>query len=335
MNYWLHRISHYSEVSYDLLAKGYLTIGWKSIAKTDVIEVINQGENAYREFAKNHDMSSIWNLWYFAKMKKGDIIVVPMYNKEFGIYEVLEEIKPIYDLAPLDFKNSSGDIIKLTSDNFINESKNTEIDLGFYIEVKEINKTKREFADRKLISRMKMRQTNGNISDLKTEIEKAKYAKDPKNIKGEIIKALSGTFIENTLFSEYTPEQIEVLVKQYFIKMGASDATIPAKNDPDKVEGSDVDVIATFNELNTTFYVQVKHHKGETEPWAVQQVSSYMEKYYYNLEDNVVNIPWVLTTGKFSEETKIEAAKNNVVLVDGEDFVKMLLNAGLSNIDVI
>ena len=335
MNYWLHRISHYSEVSYDLLDKGYLTIGWKSIAKTDVIKVINQGENAYREFAKNHDMSSIWNLWYFAKMKKGDIIVVPMYNKEFGIYEVLEEIKPIYDLAPLDFKNSSGDIIKLTSDNFINESKNTEIDLGFYLEVKEINKTKREFADRKLISRMKMRQTNGNISDLKNEIEKAKYAKDPKNIKGEIIKALSGTFIENTLFSEYTPEQIEVLVKQYFIKMGASDATIPAKNDPDKVEGSDVDVIATFNELNTAFYVQVKHHKGETEPWAVKQVSSYMEKYYYNLEDNVVNIPWVLTTGKFSEETKIEAAKNNVVLVDGEDFVKMLLNAGLSNIDVI
>lgn len=334
MNYWLHRISHHSEVSYDLLDKGYLTIGWIDIAKTDVIETINQGETAYREFAKKHDMSSIWNLWYFAKMKKGDIIVVPMYNKEFGIYEVVEEIKPIYDLASLEFKNSNGDRIRLTSDTFINESKNAEIDLGFYLKVKEINKTKRAFVDTKLISRMKMRQTNGNISDLKNEIENAKHVKDPKNIKGEIIKALSGTFIENTLFSQYTPDQIEVLVKQYFLKIGASDVIIPAKNDPDKVENSDVDVIATFNDLNTAFYVQVKHHENETGPWAVKQVSSYLEKYYYNSEDNFVNIPWVLTTGKFSQETKIEAEKNNIVLVDGEDFVKMLLNVGLSNIDV-
>lgn len=335
MNYWIHRISHHSEVSYDLLDKGYLTIGWIDIAKTDVIEVIKKGENAYREFAKNHDMSAIWNLWYFVKMKKGDIIVVPMYNKEFGIYEVLEEVKPIYDLAPLEFENSSGDRIKLTHDNFTNESKNTGIDLGFYLKVKEINKTKREFADTKLISRMKMRQTNGNISDLKAEVEKAKFTKDPKDIKGEIIQSLSGTFIENTLLYKYTPTQMENLVKQYFLRIGASDAIVTAKNDPAKVEGSDVDVIATFNELNTVFYVQVKQHKDETGPEGVKQVSSYMEKYYYDSEDNIVNIPWLLTTGRFSQEAIREAEKNNVVLVDGEDFVKMLLNVGLSNIDVI
>ena len=39
-NYWLHRISHEREVSYDLLEKGYLTIGWSNFIGTDILKAI-------------------------------------------------------------------------------------------------------------------------------------------------------------------------------------------------------------------------------------------------------------------------------------------------------
>lgn len=337
MDYWLHRISYHSEVSYDLLKRGYLTIGWKDLSKPEVLEEIKKNSAAFRKLTDSKGLKnsrSRWNLWYFAQMKAGDIVVVPMYNKKFGIYRVLEGIDSIYNLAPLEFLNSNGDRIKLTSDKFINESKSSDIDLGFYLVVEEINITEREYAKSKLISRMKMRQTNGNINDIKDEVEHAMYVKGPKDIKGEIIEALTGTFVKETLFSQYTPAQIEVLVQQYFIKIGASDSNIPAKNDPDKLEGSDADVIATFNDLNIAFYVQVKHHEGETGIDAVKQITSYLEE-YNNSEESLVNIPWVLTTAKFSEEAKGYAEENNIRLIEGDEFVRMLLNAGFSNIDII
>jgi hypothetical protein len=37
MNYWIHRISHHAELSYPLLDKGFLTIGFSDFTDDDEI----------------------------------------------------------------------------------------------------------------------------------------------------------------------------------------------------------------------------------------------------------------------------------------------------------
>ena len=178
-----------------------------------------------------------------------------------------------------------------------------------------------------------MRQATGNINDLSDEVEQAKKAKKPKNIRGEILNAMSEIFIKSNFFNKYTPEQIEILVKLYFEKMGATNIEIPPKNDSLKKEESDVDVIASFEDLNILFYVQVKHHEGETDTQAISQLTNYKE-YNFNKEDQTTSIAWVITTAKFSDKAKEEARKNNIRLIEGNEFAKMLLNAGISNLDI-
>ena len=180
---------------------------------------------------------------------------------------------------------------------------------------------------------MKMRQATGNINDLSDEVEQAKKAKKPKNIRGEILNAMSEIFIKSNFFNKYTPEQIEILVKLYFEKMGATNIEIPPKNDSLKKEESDVDVIASFEDLNILFYVQVKHHEGETDTQAISKLTNYKE-YNFNKEDQTTSIAWVITTAKFSDKAKEEARKNNIRLIEGNEFAKMLLNAGISNLDI-
>lgn len=40
MNYWLHRISHKAELSYPLLNKGFLTIGFSDFTDNEFIDKV-------------------------------------------------------------------------------------------------------------------------------------------------------------------------------------------------------------------------------------------------------------------------------------------------------
>lgn len=335
--YWLHRISHESDVSYKLLDLGYLTIGWSMFSDTDVLDhAVMEEDLSFRKFTEKHGIKnrSRWNLWNFAKFSKGDIVVVPMYNKMFGVYEVLDPAKSILDLAPLDFKSTSNDKIEITEDGIKNINKDRLIDLGFYIKVKKINITERNNATSSLISRMKMRQTNGDITDLAEDVELAKTADRPIDIHGEIMDLVSESFMANDLFSKYTPDKVELLVKLYFETIGASKVYIPAKNSAEKKENADADVIAEFDDLNLVFYVQVKHHKGKTDSWAIEQINTYTED-LEDQEDKTTHIPWALTTAEFNDQAKIQAEDYKIRLIDGDEFVRMLLNAGVQNLDNI
>lgn len=127
-----------------------------------------------------------------------------------------------------------------------------------------------------------------------------------------------------------------MLVDQYFKKIGADDVQILAKNEPGKPEGSDADVRATFTDLKTNYYVQVKKRTGKTEMTGLNQIKDYID-YINSTPDDVdeVNIAWLLTTGYFAEEV-IQKAKDyhdngeaNIRLVDGREFVEMIFNAGI------
>lgn len=349
--YWLHRISHHGEVSYDLLKKGYLTVGWsRFLDQPDkLIETIKDKESGtdFRDYTEKRGITTKgrWSLWYFGKMKVGDTVLVPMYGGKFGVYRILEEMQPISNLKIGKFKASNKEEFEIVGSYLLNTSDNEIVDLGFFVKVESIligeDPKHRSYAESKLISRMKIRQTNSDISDLSKEVEYAIVAKGPHDVYTIFTDEIKNKFIEDNIFGEYTPDQIEMLVDQYFKKVGADDVKILAKNEPDKPEGSDADVEATFTDLKTTYYVQVKHHSGKTGIEGLNQIKDYIDNINSNPDDeDEVNIAWLLTTWIFSEEVEQKAkeykdnGEANIRLVDGRKFVEMIFNAGIDLLDL-
>ncbi|MDK7354522.1 restriction endonuclease [Peptoniphilus harei] len=349
--YWLHRISHHSEVSYDLLKKGYLTIAWSLFLDhpDKLIETIKDKDSDldFKNYTDRYDVRtrSRWALWNFGQMKVGDTVLVPMYGGKFGVYRILEEIQPISNMKINKFTASNKEEFEIKDSYLVNNTINEPVDLGFFIKVESILKYEdpkpRNFAESKLISRMRNRQTNSDISDLANEVESAIVAKKPHDVYDIFIEEIKNKFIKDNIFGEYTPDQIEMLVDQYFKKMGADDVKILAKNEPGKPKGSDADVEATFTDLKTTYYVQVKKHTGETGMEGLNQIKDYIDNINSNPDDeDEVDIAWLLTTGFFADEVKQKAkeykdkGEANIRLVDGREFVEMIFNAGIELLDL-
>lgn len=349
--YWLHRISHEGEVSYDLLKKGYLTIGWSRFLDhpDKLIETIKDKDNdlEFRKYTEDRGIktTSRWSLWNFGKMKVGDTVLVPMYGGKFGVYRILEEMQPISNMRINKFTANNKEEFEIKDSYLVNNTINEPVDLGFFIKVESILKYEdpkpRNFAESKLISRMRNRQTNSDISDLANEVESAIVAKKPHDVYDVFIEEIKNKFIKDNIFGEYTPDQIEMLVDQYFKKMGADDVKILAKNEPGKPKGSDADVEATFTDLKTTYYVQVKKHTGETGMEGLNQIKDYIDNIKSNPDDeDEVDIAWLLTTGFFADEVKQRVkeyrdnGEANIRLVDGREFVEMIFNAGIDLLDL-
>lgn len=349
--YWLHRISHHSEVSYDLLKKGYLTIGWSLFLDQPdkLIETIKDKDNdlEFRKYTEDRGIktTSRWSLWNFGQMKKGDIVLVPMYGSKFGVYKVLEEMQAISNSKIDKLTASNKEEFEIKDSYLVNNTINEPVDLGFFLKVESILKFKdpkpRNYAEYKLISRMKNRQTNSDISDLANNVESAIAAKKPHDVYNVFKEEIKNKFINDNIFGEYIPEQIEMIVYQYFKKIGADYVKILPKNDPGKPKGSDADVEATFTDLKTTYYVQVKKHTGETGMAGLNQIKDYIDNINSNPDDeDEVDIAWLLTTGSFADEVKQKAkeykdkGEANIRLVEGREFVKMIFNAGIDLLDL-
>lgn len=182
---------------------------------------------------------------------------------------------------------------------------------------------------------MKIRQTNADITDLAKQVDNAIHAEKPHDAYSIFIKEMQNKFIEDKIFLKYTPEQVELIVAQYFKSIGADEVKVLAKNDPKKAEGSDADVEAKFTDLWTNYYVQVKNHEDETGIHGLEQIKSYMDN-IKNIHDdkNEVNIGWLLTTAVFAEEVEQKANEYNIRLVDGKNFLEMIFNAGIDVLDL-
>lgn len=344
VKYWMHRIKHEWEVSYALLKHGYLSLGWAEVSGKDIIaSVENNSFNSFCETANIARYRSRWNIWYFAHFKPGDIVVVPQFSGMFEIFEVIEGIKPVGQLEFMEFDDEIGTQIILKDSLLYADNK--LIDIGFICKVKPIGESvpRANFADSALTSRMKMRQTNGEITDISHSVEKAINAikaNKPVNFYEEIKEELAQVLLSK-IKADLTPDKVEVLVKLYFQKMGATSVFIPSKNESGKRDGADADVVAEFESLKTVFYIQVKDHEGTTSDWAVEQIEKYADQ-MGNAEDDYTYIPWVVSMAdNFSEEAqnrvKEAASKKNIFirLVNGIEFSKMLLDSGLMKLDEI
>lgn len=353
MKYYLHRISHESEVSYALFMNGvngnkYISLGWSSFLDTDILDCARKNDG-YKSFdncylSKRKDkIRNRWNMWYFAQFSKGDIVIVPLYDGKFAVCEVIEQAKSIRVLKDSQFKCYWSEKDVHWEDNAFH-CDNKKIDLGFVVKVKILhnNVSRNNYANSDLTSRLKMRQTNGSIDDIKQSVKetiKALDEKKPINFYDNSIDNLV-PLLQERLDKDLNPDKFELLVKRYMEKLGAN-AFISPKNQAGKEDYADADVIAYFDNINVAILIQAKHHKSETDGWAVEQIKKYKEQLEspdYPLDDGVngyTYILWVISTcSGYTEEAKKLAKDNNVKLINGKDFAKMILQQGLQNIDL-
>jgi hypothetical protein len=268
-------------------------------------------------------------------MRKGDLIVVPSWGT-FSVYELTEDMaEPVAEIKLSDIKDWHGNNIEKNEDGLLYRKTGEHIDLGFVRKVKLIKKDipRYEYADAALTSRMKIRSTNADMSDLKGSIEKALegFTKgQPLSIYSQIITKTQQSILD-TIRGELTPGKFEILVEWYFKRIGASDVYIPSKNESGK-EG-DADVVAVFEPLKTIIYSQVKFHTGETSSWAIEQITNYKDQ-KDSMDDGYSKICWVISSAdNFSKQSYDFAKEAKVQLIDGKQFTTMLLEAGIVNLD--
>lgn len=355
--YWMHRISHHMEVSRPFLKKGLLSIGFAGLAPNNkFLEAARNGDDKTfnEEFSKAFpalkNKSSLRNFLHF---QKGDLVVVPG-PKIFSVYEIVgEKTRPTQELDRNDipeknwnnqelFLNKQGEEpIKdhekeMTDGLYAKNDKQqvTPIDLGFFWEVRPVveNVPRNPYAKSKLTSRLKARQTCLDIGDLEKEItESIACFKEnkPIDLRVNLIAKTAGIWKKEILDS-LNDVKFEQLVKSFLKKIGATEVVNHTKNESGKV--GDVDVSATFENIKVIIDVQAKFHQGETSEWAVEQIHKFSESIS---DDDYCRVPWVITSADdYSDAAKHLAEEKGVRLIDGNEFVQMLMDAGLDGLNM-
>jgi hypothetical protein len=329
------------EVSHRLLSHNQLTIGFSDFADDDFVDDVLTGgwktlENYFQDTwgGQSRIRHNLWRFIY--EMKPGDLVVVPKWEN-FSIYEITgEKPAPVSNLKLNSLSDWHNNPVFI-KDGLIHRENDELVDLGFFWDVKPIRTdvSRYDYADAALTARMKSRSTNLNISDLRGSINSAIAAFDaqrPINLHSKITDSTVQTIL-TILRKELNPDKFELLLKWYFKRVGALSVSIPSRNKRDK-EG-DADIIATFEPIKTIIYVQAKFHEGETSTWALEQIMAYRDSMANkDSTDDYSQISWVVSTADTYSEAAIKLAKEQSVrLINGEQFVIMLLQAGITGLD--
>lgn len=329
MSYWLHRISHFAHVSYPLIDAGFLSIGYSSFSTDGFIEnALNENEqefNRYFQDSWGYLPRNRWTLWNFlSKMRKGDIVLVPSWGT-FSIYRIIGEkpnaVKSVTNTLPQ--KDWNG-----------NDVNWNDVDLGFIWKVEPVVKNipRNLYADSALTSRMKVRQTNVCINDLKKNVDesiKAFNERKPIDLKAAIVEKSAAAW-KQSIQEKLNADKFEKLVRWYLEKIGADISEVQPKNYNGKV--GDVDVVARFEKIKTCIDVQVKFHKGTTSEWSVNQILDFVNS--QNDSDEYYWIPWVITSAdSFSKEAELKAKEKNIRLICMDEFIRMLMDVGLDKME--
>lgn len=184
--YWLHRITggeYARPVASPLLENWrYLSIGWSCWSSDDFakevqekgLDAINKKEPLYRN---RYSLKR-----FIHDMHAGDYVVVPTYG-EFGIYEIVDDIILSNESIPMTYMVDWNNNKVTREGNELYDIDGNEVDLGFYRKVRPVVErlSRAEDAQEGLYRRMKIQQTNADISDLWAEIETIIKGKEVKS----------------------------------------------------------------------------------------------------------------------------------------------------------
>ncbi len=335
MKYWLHRISHVAELSHPLLDKGYITIGFSDLASDETIDKVLANDKSWfdKQVKKtwNSLLRSRHSLWRFLKeFQKGDLVIVPI-DGAFHVCEILDD-RPVIigETHDQDLKTWTKKVVKTDGRLFLAEN-GKPYDLGFARKIKIHHKaiSREKFADAKLTARMKMRQTNGSLMNIKASVEKSienSENKKPVHLHPVILEK-TAPIVLNSIIEELNPVKFEKLILSYLNSSGANEVYRPAKNERGK-EG-DADMIAVFHNLKLIIYVQAKFHKGGADEWGTNQILQYKTN-KDSIDDGFNKIAWVITSAhSFNKTAQNIAMENQIQLINGIQFSEMLLDVGM------
>lgn len=340
MKYWLHRITggeNALPLSEELFKKGYISIGWSDFSTEKDLKTIQSGWEPFESLFSNWTPTprNRYNLWRFVnEMRPGDIVIVP-FSYSFAVCEIADDIVFTNESIDKDLLIDWNDKrVTLKTDGYLYNSDNSFVDLGFYRKVNIIIKERiprSEYADQELFSRMKIRQTNADISDIEDSIQEAIQRfqdKKPIYLKATIVEETWKTVL-NSIKKLQNDIKFEELVGWYLKSIGGTDIMTPAKNESATTDG-DADKVAFFEKLGVAIMVQAKKHDNETDSWAVTQIESYKKNHLF---DRYKTILWVISTcDNFSEKAQRLAEENEVRLINGEEFAKMIIEVGLDGL---
>lgn len=351
---WLHRISYEARASRHLLDEGWLTAAFVDFIGRDFAAATRT--TSKEQFDKT--FQELWgktprtrnNLYRFLKeMSVGDWVVVPSVGS-FSIYRIDSDATDILsiDQSLIEKYSAQGWRLKESDPSrglHIGEGSRSHVDIGFVrkVSVVRTNIARSAFADAALTSRMKIRLTTADISDLFSSVRQALEAAElgkPLNIHETLHNNLSAKVLDD-IRTKLNPDKFERLLASYFKRLGASDVERPAKNGKDKV--GDVDVMATFDGLRTVYHVQAKFHTNITGDQGTQQIQDFVES--LGQSEDYSMIAWVVSTADSFSSGAVAAAQGlqgdgkaqrvPVRLIAGPEFAGMLLDAGLATLSEV
>jgi hypothetical protein len=278
---------------------------------------------------------------FLLEFKPEDLILVPI-NPVFSLYKLQGSVIPVSNI-PLEelqkVKTVNGHPITL-KDGVVARADVSVFhgyDVGYVWPVISVESDiPRIYADANLTARMKIRCTNARLYDFESNIQKAVEAfknKRPPSLYSSIMDSMPDQLLK-IIHKELNPGQLEKLIAWYFNKIGATEVFIPAKNAPKENQEADADVIAAFDQIKARINVQVKHHEGVTDEWAVSQILAYAGESQNAAESDYHESFWVISTcDNFSTTANELAVASSVRLINGKLLAKMLLDVGLEGLN--
>lgn len=339
--YWMHRVKcgdYAWQFTHELLKKHqFISIGWSDFSDNEFQALLTKDWSSFEKVFTDAGWGlprSRYNLWRFLnEMKKGDIVVVPL-PYSFDVYRIADDAvynntnRTMHDL----WVDWNGEAATLDDEGYPAFADGRQIDMGFYrkVETIAVDIPRSEYAGQALYSRLKIQQTNADITDLKDEVDAAisRYEERRPISLCRTFTAEATKLFRDQIRDLLNDAKLEELVKWYMEQLGA-EAVIPPKNATGRDEG-DADVIATFGRLNNfTILIQVKAHKGFTDEWAVEQIATYKRTMEKTRQIASAQL-WVISTcDGFSNEAERMAEEYDVRLVNGLEFAKMLVENGV------
>ena len=245
MNYYQHRISYCSKWSHPLLEHGkLLSIGWSDFATEDFITRYqatdwNEIPAAIAVAWGDSSKRSAYSLKRFLQMKKGDKVTVPD-TGTFHVYQITSDRclipKDLGDLPDSALTNWHGAKAAVSKGKLCVRNSETEeiIDLGFFREVSPVTRSisRADYADAPLTSRLKVRPTTLDVTDLSKSIEEAIdrfQTEQPINLHSQVMNSCA-EHVLNIIEKDIKPGQFEKLIRDYFRHIGASAEIPPRKN---------------------------------------------------------------------------------------------------------
>jgi hypothetical protein len=198
INCWIHRISHLANVSYPLLGRGYLSIGWSNVSDEAFLRRVSAHDRGYfqERIDDNYEKGRPGNinrhcLWDFiSEMGKGDLVVVPFPVKirlrtesgTFSVYKITADDSMLISSINLaaGLSDWDGRMILLDGQKkLIFEGETDVIDLGFARKVEPIEVEIPRYggyADERLTKNMRWPRATLKISSSKDSIDRAVYS---------------------------------------------------------------------------------------------------------------------------------------------------------------